>query len=197
MISCHIVRPVVWRLIVELDQCTVCQQNTRHHRHPNRNTRADHQTPREHTNYRRTARKHNCCLCHTAGRNRQILPVYGLGTRVCNVASREVMSGSRLCIPGTNVSTPSQPLISVEMKSICRMKTDSFIREWLRVAKQDPVSWSWRRQTPVLMRLMFPLIANLTTTRNTIVVTHIDGTQLPSTPRLALMLQRFLIGFGR
>ena len=151
----YIVRPVVWQLIVELDQCTVCQQNSRHHLHPNRNTRADHQTPREDTNYRRTARIHNCCLCHAAGRNRQILPVYGVGTRLRNVASREVMSGTRLCIPGTNISTPTQPLISVETGH----KPALLAASGLRVTKTDPVSWSQWRQTPVLMRLIFPVIA--------------------------------------
>ena len=43
VISCHIVRPVVQQLIVELDQCTVRRQNSRHHRHTNRTTRADPQ----------------------------------------------------------------------------------------------------------------------------------------------------------
>ena len=57
-------------------------------------------------------------VCHAAGRNRQLLQVYGVGTRLRNVASREVMSGNRLCIPGTNVLTPNQPLISVETASI-------------------------------------------------------------------------------
>ena len=83
----------------------------------------------------RTARKHNCCLCHAAGQNRQILPVYGVGTHLRNVASREVMSRTRLCIPGANVSMPSQPLIFVETS----------------------IS---------------------TTSRNAIVVTHIDSTRL-------------------
>ena len=40
------------------------------------------------------------------------------------------MSGNRLCIPGTNVSTPSQPLISVETVSIRRLKTGSSSCEW-------------------------------------------------------------------
>ena len=44
----HIICPVVWQLLVELDQCTVRRQNSRDHRHPNRNTQGDHQTPREH-----------------------------------------------------------------------------------------------------------------------------------------------------
>ena len=52
----------------------------------------------------------SCC----AGRNRQLLPVYGMGTRLRNVTSQKVMSRNRLCIPGTNVSMPSQPLLSVE-----------------------------------------------------------------------------------
>ena len=93
MISCHIVHPVVQRQILELDQCTVCRQNSRHHRY------------------------------------RQILPVYGMGTRLRNVTSQEVMSGTRLCIPGTNVSTPSQQLISVEVALIQRPKTGSSSRE--------------------------------------------------------------------
>ena len=137
MISCHIVRPVVRRLIVELDQCTVCRQNSRHPRHPNRNTRANHQTLRERLN-RRTARIHNCYLCHAAGRNRQILPMYGMGTRLCNVTSQEVMTGTRLCIPGTNVSTPSQPLISVEMAAIRRPKTGSSSCEWVAGRETGP-----------------------------------------------------------
>ena len=137
MTSCHIVRPVVRQLIVELNQCTVCRQYSRHHRHLNRNTRADHQTPRECPN-RRTARKHNCCLCHTARRNRQLLPLYGLGTRLRNVASREVMSGNRLCIPGTNISVPSQLLISVETASIRWPKTGSSSHEWVAGRKTGP-----------------------------------------------------------
>ena len=67
------------------------------------------------------------------------------------------MSGTRLCIPGINVSTPSQPLISVETASIRRPKTGSSSREW--VVKQDSRSWSRRRQTLVLMHLIVPVIA--------------------------------------
>ena len=81
--------------------------------------------PHEYSNSR-TARKHNCCLCHAAGWNRQILPVYGVGTSLRNVASWEV-----LCVPGTNISTPSQPLILVEMASIRRPKTGSSGHEWV------------------------------------------------------------------
>ena len=99
--------------------------------------RACHQTPHGCLN-RRTARKHNCCLCHAAGRNRQLLPVYGVGTRLRNVASREVMSGNRLCISGTNVSTPSQPLISVDTALIRQPKTGSSSREWVVGRKTGP-----------------------------------------------------------
>ena len=86
------------------------------------------------------------------------LPVYGVGTRLRNVASREVMSMNHLCIPGTKVSTPSQPLILVETASIRWPKTGSSSREWVAGRKTGPVLWSWQRQTPVLMRLIFPVI---------------------------------------
>ena len=116
---------------MELYQCGVHvrRQNSKHDRHPNRNTRAYHQTLRECPN-RRTARKHSF-VCHAARRNRQLLPVYGVGTRLRNVASRDVMSGNRLCIPGTNVSTSSQPLILMETASIRRPKTGSSSRGWV------------------------------------------------------------------
>ena len=85
-------------------------------------------TSRSSNGDRRTARKDNCCLCHATKRNRQILPVYSVVNRLCNVASQEVMSG-------TIVSMPSQPLISVETVSIRWPKTGSSSSEWLRVAK--------------------------------------------------------------
>ncbi|KAK2176654.1 hypothetical protein NP493_649g01052 [Ridgeia piscesae] len=45
------------------------------------------------------------------------------------------MSGTRLCIPGTNISTPSQP---VEMASIRRPKTSSSSREWVAGHETGP-----------------------------------------------------------
>ena len=185
MISCHIVHPVVRQLIVELDQCTACRQYSRHHRHPNRNTRADHQTLHECPN-RRTARKHNCCLCHAAGWNQQLLPMYGMGTRLRNVASREVMSRNRLSIPRTNVSMPSQLLISVETESIRRPKTGSSSHEWVAGRKTGPHVVELAKancgfNAPNFSKFNCSLFVRLpspTTSRNAIVVTHIDGARL-------------------
>ena len=116
---------------MELYQCVVHarRQNSRHHCHPNRNTRA---TIKRHTSALIGERQETInFVCHAVGQNRQLLPVYGVGTRLRNVARKEVMSANRLCIPATNVSMPSQPLILVETASIRRLKTDSSSRESL------------------------------------------------------------------
>ena len=102
---------------------------------------------------RRTARKQNLCLFVC------LLLVHGVGTRLRNIASREVMSGNRLCIPGTNVSTPSQPLISVETASIRRPKTGSSSHQWFTGHETGPRVVESAKATSVLMRLIFPVIA--------------------------------------
>ena len=104
------------------------------------------------------ARKH--FVCHAAGRNWQLLLVYDMGTRLRNVASREVMSENRLCIAGTNVSAPSQPLISVETALIRRPKTGSSSHVWVAGRETGPcVVELARRQTPVFICLIFLVIA--------------------------------------
>ena len=99
--SCHIVPHVVQQLIVEIGQCTVRPQNSRHHCHPNRNIHTGHhkQCDCEWCYYRpnrRTARKHVCCQCHFAGSNQQLLLVYGI---LHLVWSDVRLTG--LCVPGT------------------------------------------------------------------------------------------------
>ena len=48
------------------------------------------------------------------------------------------MSGTCLCIPGTNISTPSQPLILVETTSIRHPKTGSSSCEWVAGRETGP-----------------------------------------------------------
>ena len=113
----------------------VRRQNSRHHRHPNRNTRTYHQTPRECPNSRTAKKKFlSVTLLGVTGSFCR----YGVGTRLRNVASREVMSGNHLCIPGTNVSMPSQPLILVETALICQPKTGSSTRKWVAGHETGP-----------------------------------------------------------
>ena len=85
---------VVRQLIVELDQRTVCRQNSRHHHHLNRNTQADH-----HTSARTGERQQKTIVGvtlpgGTSSRCTVLVVVY--------VAWQELMSGNRLCIPGTD-----------------------------------------------------------------------------------------------
>ena len=117
---------VVRQLIVELDQRTVCRQNSRHHHHLNRNTQADH-----HTSARTGERQQKTIVGVT-------LPG-GTSSRctvwvVVYVAWQELIPGIACVFPGLT----GQSTVSVEMVLIRWPKTSSSSRELVAFRETGP-----------------------------------------------------------
>ena len=204
MTSCHIGRPVVRQLIVELDQSTVRRQNSRHRRHPNRNTQADHQTPRDRPNGR-TAKKilFSVSRCRTDPGSR---------CTACIVVYVTFPGGGKSC-PGIACIFPGltgQSNVSVETALVRLPKTGCSSRELVACCETGPRlvepakansgcnALKCSRNCSRFVRLPSPETGRPRLGRETDLLKHMFKGPRPNTPGYGcgyqICVRRFLIG---